>query len=151
MSSAGEAKTAKRRPAGEPRHRLLLSAAADVFNRKDYSGATTREIAEHANVGENQIFRFFGSKAGLFNEAMVVPFVELVDRHIERRLADPERFDHPRQAARTFIADMYDTFHTHRLCYGALHRGRDEGKWPRRSRSARRGQKADRASGGVRN
>jgi AcrR family transcriptional regulator len=119
VSSAGEAKTAKRRPAGEPR-RLLLSAAADVFNRKDYSGATTREIAEHANVGENQIFRFFGSKAGLFNEAMVVPFVELVDRHIERRLADPERFDHPRQAARTFIADMYDTFHTHRALATAL-------------------------------
>ena len=103
----------KRRPAGEPR-RLLLSAATDVFNRRGYTGASTREIAENAKVGENQIFRYFGSKAGLFNEAMVMPFVELVDRHIERRLADPGRFDHPREAAKTFIADMYDTFHEHR-------------------------------------
>lgn len=119
MGVVENAKVVKRRPAGEPR-RLLLSAATDVFNRKDYSGATTREIAERAEVGENQIFRFFGTKAGLFNEAMVVPFVELVDRHIERRLADPDRFDHPREAARTFVADMYDTFHTHRALATAL-------------------------------
>ncbi len=85
-----------------------------MFNRKGYAGASTREIASEADVSESLIFRYFGSKAGLFREAMVVPFVALVDRHIERRLADPDRFKHPRQASHAFIGDMYDTFHEHR-------------------------------------
>ena len=67
-----------RRPRGEPR-KLLLAAARDLFARQDYRSTTTREIAEAAGVTEHLLFRNFGSKAGLFREALVLPFTEFVD------------------------------------------------------------------------
>ena len=66
----------RRRARGEPR-RLLLEAATDLFNERGYS-ASTRDIADRANVSETLMFRYFGSKAGLFHEAMVRPFSETV-------------------------------------------------------------------------
>ncbi len=109
----------KRRQRGEPR-RLLISSAQTVFNLKGYTSASTREIADHAQVSETLMFRYFGSKAGLFREAMVKPFVELVDREIERRLSNPNRFDAPRESARALIADMYDVFDQHRALAASL-------------------------------
>lgn len=67
-----------RRPRGEPR-RLLLEAARTLFGRQDYRSTTTREIAEEAGVLEHLLFRNFGSKAALFREALVAPFVEVVE------------------------------------------------------------------------
>lgn len=67
-----------RRPRGEPR-RLLLEAARELFARQDYRSTTTREIADRAGVLEHLLFRNFGSKAALFREALVAPFVEVVD------------------------------------------------------------------------
>jgi AcrR family transcriptional regulator len=67
-----------RRPRGEPR-RLLLDAARTLFARRDYRSTTTREIAEAAGVSEYLLFRNFGSKAGLFREALVLPFTSFVD------------------------------------------------------------------------
>jgi AcrR family transcriptional regulator len=67
-----------RRPRGEPR-RLLLQAARELFARQDYRSTTTREIADHAGVLEHLLFRNFGSKAALFREALVVPFVDVVE------------------------------------------------------------------------
>jgi len=67
-----------RRPRGEPR-RLLLEAARELFARGDYRSITTREIADRAGVLEHLLFRNFGSKAALFREALVVPFVDVVE------------------------------------------------------------------------
>jgi AcrR family transcriptional regulator len=77
MSSSSPSR-ATRRPRGEPR-RLLLAAARELFARQDYRSTTTREIADHAGVLEHLLFRNFGSKAALFREALVTPFVDLVD------------------------------------------------------------------------
>lgn len=109
----------QRRPRGEPR-RLLIASAQEVFNRKGYTSSSTREIAEHAQVSETLMFRYFGSKAGLFREAMVKPFVDVVDAWITRRLADPMRFEHPREETRQFIAVVYDMFRTHRALAASL-------------------------------
>ena len=67
-----------RRPRGAPR-KLLLAAARDLFARQDYRSTTTREIAAAAGVTEHLLFRNFGSKAGLFREALVLPFTGFVD------------------------------------------------------------------------
>ena len=67
-----------RRPRGEPR-RLLLEAARELFARQDYRSTTTREIADRAGVLEHLLFRNFGSKAALFREALVAPFVDVVE------------------------------------------------------------------------
>jgi AcrR family transcriptional regulator len=69
---------ALRRRRGEPK-RLLLETAKRLFADQDYRSITTREIAEQAGVPEPLLFRNFGSKAALFREAVVAPFVELVD------------------------------------------------------------------------
>jgi len=48
----------------------LLRAAAVVYARHGYRGSTTRRIAEEASVNEVTIFRQFGSKDALLQEAI---------------------------------------------------------------------------------
>ncbi len=78
--ASGNTTTTKetRRPRGAPRL-LALEAARKLFAQKDYRSTTTKEIAEAAGVAEHLLFRHFGSKAALFNEAVVAPFLEYVD------------------------------------------------------------------------
>lgn len=52
-------------PEGETRERII-QGAAQVFAKKGYDGATTREIAQAAGVNEVTIFRHFGNKKNLF-------------------------------------------------------------------------------------
>jgi AcrR family transcriptional regulator len=101
-----------RRPRGEPR-RLLLAAARDLFARHDYRSTTTREIAEAAGVTEHLLFRNFGSKAGLFREALVLPFTEFVDDFGRAWQAlIPEETDEE-ELARRFVGQLYDVFVEH--------------------------------------
>jgi AcrR family transcriptional regulator len=103
---------ASRRPRGEPR-KLLLAAARDLFARQDYRSTTTREIAESAGVTEHLLFRNFGSKAGLFREALVLPFTEFVDDFgrtwdaVVHEEADEE------ELSRRFVGQLYDLFVEH--------------------------------------
>lgn len=107
-----DARTA-RRPRGEAR-RLLLAAARDRFARRDYRGTTTREIAETAGVSEYLLFRHFGSKAGLFREALVVPFTEFLEGFGDTWGAVvPEQTDEE-QLARQFVGQLYDVLVEHR-------------------------------------
>lgn len=48
----------------------LIAAAARVYAASGFRGATTRRIAEEAGVNEVTIFRIFGSKAALIDEAL---------------------------------------------------------------------------------
>lgn len=72
----GQLKAKRRRP-GEVRE-LLVDSAREVFAAKGYSGASTREITERADVSEALLFRHFGSKANLFKAAITRPFSEFV-------------------------------------------------------------------------
>jgi len=47
-----------------------MDAAARVYAAAGFRGATTRRIAEEAGVNEVTIFRLFGSKAALIEEAL---------------------------------------------------------------------------------
>ena len=102
-----------RRPRGAARA-AFLDAARDLFARQDYRSTTTREIAELAGVAEHLLFRHFGSKAALFREALVVPFVEFVDGFAASWsslvAADPAEDD----ATREFLGALYDLFREHR-------------------------------------
>lgn len=53
----------------EPRRRLIDAAIA-VFGECGFRGATTRRIAEEAGVNEVTLFRLFGSKSALLEEAI---------------------------------------------------------------------------------
>lgn len=104
---------ATRRARGEPR-RLLLEAARDLFSRQDYRSTTTREIAEAAGVAEYLLFRQFGSKAALFREALVRPFIDFVAEFGRTwRAVVPEKADED-ELARHFVGQLYDVFADHR-------------------------------------
>ena len=101
-----------RRPRGAPR-KLLLTAARDLFARQDYRSTTTREIAEAAGVTEHLLFRNFGSKAGLFREALVLPFTGFVDAFGRTwESVVPEETDEE-ELARRFVGQLYDVFVEH--------------------------------------
>jgi AcrR family transcriptional regulator len=102
-----------RRSPGEAR-RLLLDAARELFARKDYRSTTTREIAESAGVTEYLLFRHFGSKAGLFREALVLPFTSIVDEFARTwQTLIPEETDED-ELARHFVEQVYDVVVEHR-------------------------------------
>src|SRR5215204_2309682 len=48
----------------------ILNAAVTVFSQHGFRGSTTRRIADAASVNEVTIFRYFGSKEALLQEAI---------------------------------------------------------------------------------
>jgi len=52
------------------RRRQLLDAALELFSRKGFGGATTKEIASAAGVTEAIIFRHFPSKQALYTAVL---------------------------------------------------------------------------------
>lgn len=62
---------------------LLIAAAREVFSVRGYSRATTREIAQRAEVSETLLFRYFDSKAGLFEQVTFTPFDHLMGEFFE--------------------------------------------------------------------
>lgn len=61
------------RPESDAR-RKLLDAARDLFSEQGFGNTATRQIAARAGVPEAALYRHFGSKAGLFREAVFEPF-----------------------------------------------------------------------------
>jgi AcrR family transcriptional regulator len=62
---------------------LILDAARREFTRLGYAATTTRAIAQLADVSESLVFRYFGSKAALFDLVVFGPFNELMARFNE--------------------------------------------------------------------
>ena len=54
---------------------LIVEAARACFAEHGYAGTTTRLVASRAGGVENLIFKHFGTKAGLFDAAVVSPFI----------------------------------------------------------------------------
>jgi AcrR family transcriptional regulator len=104
--------TAVRRPRGAAR-KLLLDAARKLFARQDYRSTTTREIAASAGVTEHLLFRYFGSKAALFREALVLPFTSFIDEFGRTwQAVVPEETDEEELAGH-FVGQLYDVFVQH--------------------------------------
>jgi len=55
----------------------LVDAARTQFAARGYGTATTRDIAKAADVSETLLFRYFGSKAGLFDHVVFTPFDDI--------------------------------------------------------------------------
>lgn len=71
----------------------ILDAAARVYAEFGYRGATTRRIAVAAGVNEVTLFRTFGSKAALLDEAMRsrAAFADASRGLLPEQPGDPER------------------------------------------------------------
>ncbi|WP_158230786.1 TetR/AcrR family transcriptional regulator [Frankia sp. CcI49] len=113
LPPSAESPKATRRRRGEPR-RLLLAAARELFSTQGYAVISTREIAEHAGVSETLLFRHFGSKAGLFREALALPFVEFIQDFSHRwRSGEMDALD-DESFARQLNGGLYDLFRQNR-------------------------------------
>lgn len=67
---------ARRRP--HDLHQRLLDAGERVFVRKGFAKATIADISAEADVAVSVLYRHFGSKAELFREAILTPFVDFL-------------------------------------------------------------------------
>lgn len=71
----------------------IIAAAMTAYAESGFQGATTRRVAEIAGVNEVTIFRNFGSKAALMDEALFrrVSALKIVDPPLPATALDPER------------------------------------------------------------
>jgi len=98
----------------------MLKAARELFATSGYSNTTTREIAFYAGVAENLLFKHFGSKAALFEQAIFEPFKEAVAGFVEKwesYSTDPHTMG---DVARDYIEGLYDLLSEHRELIMAL-------------------------------
>ncbi len=97
--------TVRRRLSAGDRRAQLIDVALDVFSRRGFRGATTKEIAAGAGVAEAVIFRHFPSKEALYTAVL------------DSRLGSPER--QQRHAELQALMDRDDD----EAVFGALLRG----------------------------
>jgi AcrR family transcriptional regulator len=88
----------------------LLNAAQELFAERGHQATTTKEIANRAGVSEDLIFRYYGSKDGLLQEAVLKPLLDL----LARMKTDWEEDTHVRQLSErtltlTFVTKLYRT------------------------------------------
>ena len=86
----------------------ILEAALRVFADTGYRGATTRRIAQEADVNEVTLFRHFGSKEELINAAVRYAAVE------EEKPALPARPLDPHRELMVWARAHYDRMHARR-------------------------------------
>lgn len=110
---------------------LLHSAAREVFQAKGYHAASTREIAERAGVTEPMLFRHFGSKAALFEQAVFAPFIGFIDEFVDRWSRKDYAGLTPPALARQFIEGTFQLLVSNRdLLATVLAERGSGGLWP---------------------
>lgn len=94
---------------------LILQSARESFQQNGYSNTRTKDIADRADVDEKVIFRHFGSKAALFEAAVVEAVARFLEDHVAswQTYFDQEH-DDVRAPTAAFIAGLYDVLHTNR-------------------------------------
>jgi AcrR family transcriptional regulator len=108
------------RPQGQGRRsaeeidQLLLDAARRMFAERGYGGASTREISEAAGVHEALLFRHFGTKAELFDRAVLEPLYKFIGRFVTQWEAQPKGEHSAEDLCREFVVGLYRLLREHR-------------------------------------
>jgi len=79
-----------------------------VFSHRGYPGTTMRDVAEEAGVTSATIFRQFGNKANLFEEAVAEPYSRFVTEYIESCEEFLPRVESNEELVRRFVTSFYD-------------------------------------------
>jgi len=87
--SSGRPPESTQRPGATTGRRRLLGAARELFGAKGFEATSIREIADHAGVTKLMIYRHFGSKAHLFQEATMDPIKVFIAEFTARWAARP--------------------------------------------------------------
>jgi TetR/AcrR family transcriptional regulator, transcriptional repressor for nem operon len=88
----------------------IIVAAAQCFAQTGYSGCATKQIAEAAHVTEGSIFRLFGSKEKVFEEAVAYSVKQrIVARDVEQLLERQKNFHRAiHETTRAYIKGIPD-------------------------------------------
>jgi len=97
----------------------IVEAAQAVFSAHGYEGATTREIARRACVSETLLFRYFNSKAALFDHVVFAPFDRLMGRFLQSHPSQDGYAQRVRNAE-DFVAELLAFLDENRALVGAL-------------------------------
>jgi AcrR family transcriptional regulator len=115
-----EASPPRGRRSGDEIRARMLAAARAIFAERGYAGASTKEIAQRADVAEVLLFRHFGNKSGLFDEAVLDPFDKFVDEWAGRWSRHGLRGDSVDELAHEYVQLLYGFFEDNRDLLVAL-------------------------------
>jgi AcrR family transcriptional regulator len=68
LQAAGESTRPRRRPTEEARRKTILDCAAALFDERGYSGTTTQDIADAAQITKRTLYRYMPSKEDILFE-----------------------------------------------------------------------------------
>jgi len=88
--------------------RRLLAAARSLFGEKGFEATSVREIAERAGVTKLMVYRHFGSKSRLFQEATMDPIKAFITEFTARWAAHPPGRRPLVEEVRDFYAALCD-------------------------------------------
>ncbi len=97
----------------------IREAAQQLFAERGYAATTTREIARVADVSETLLFRYYGTKEGLFDDVVSAPFNELMREFIQSYGNSPDPQARV-QSVHSMYSDVYELFDQNRLLFSAL-------------------------------
>jgi AcrR family transcriptional regulator len=122
MRANGTAATHRRtRRSPQEVRELLLGAARATFAARGYARASTRDIADAAGVSEALLFRHFGTKANLFERAILDPFRDFIHAFVDGRPADLSDVPPPPEVpSRDYVAPLFDLLAQNRELVMAL-------------------------------
>ena len=112
MTADSAPRRPRRRP-GEAREALVV-AARDAFVDIGYQGASLRQIAARAGTTQAVLYRYFPSKAELFEESVIGPFKAFVTALTEDWRATSISDMSTPDLIRGFTESLYDFTLTHR-------------------------------------
>jgi AcrR family transcriptional regulator len=122
---ANPAREVRTRRSPQELERLILEAARDLFAAQGYAGTTTREVAARAGVHEPLLYRRYGSKAGLYRAAVMVPFNDVISSYLrtwQGQISSPVPL---RDLVVEFVHPLYALLREHNELAMALVQGRE--------------------------
>ena len=120
MSTEATSRPARSRRTGQEVRSRLITAAREVCAELGYAGASTKEIARRAEVTEVLFFRHFGSKAGLFDEAVLDTFDGFVTEWASRWVRRGRLGESMEEQGRDYIELLYEFLEENRQLVVAM-------------------------------
>ena len=93
-----------------------LDAAVDCFWNRGYEATSVRDLAREMGIGGASLYNAFGGKRALFERVLE----RYANRSTRERIARLEAGHRPREAIRTFMAEVIDRSLKDRDCKGCL-------------------------------